>query len=87
MSNEMYYNNLSNTIDVNGGLRNSMYVQPQSDVNEKILMLQRKVNELKECLADRESQLDWIKRTLKYTEVFELKQENEMLFNECKRLK
>ena len=84
---DTYYSSLNNSFDFNERLRNDKYLAPITNINETVLTTQRKVNELKELLADRESQLDWVKRTLKYTEINELKQENEMLYTECKRLK
>ena len=88
MPNDMYeYSGLNNTIDLPNSLSKSQLISPRSDSKETIFKLQRKITELKELLADRESQLEWIKKTLKYAEVSELKQENDMLYNECKRLR
>lgn len=84
---DSYYSNFNSSFDLNETARNGGLRMPISNVNESVLAMQRKVNDLKELLADRESQLDWVKRTLKYTEINELKQENELLYSECKRLK
>lgn len=63
------------------------FASPRYGTNEMIFRLQRKVNELKEMLAESQSQCDFLKRTIKYTEINEIKQENQMLYTECKRLK
>lgn len=84
---DLYYGSLNSSFDLNETARNGGFLVPMPNVNESVLSMQRKVNDLKELLADRESQLDWVKRTLKYTEINELKQENELLYSECKRLK
>ena len=79
---------LTRTIDLNGSnTSRNMFFTPRKDNTESVLQLQRKINELKEMLSDKDAQCDFLKRTLKFTEINELKQENEILYSECKRLR
>lgn len=62
MQNEMYeYNGLNNTIDIQNGVSKSHLISPRADSNELIFKLQRKIANLKEMLAERESEIEWIK--------------------------
>ena len=49
--------------------------------------LNRENNELKDALLDSNRQCEFLKRTLKYTQMNELKVENEMLNSELVRLR
>lgn len=79
---------LTKTIDLNGSnTSRNMFFTPRKESTENMFQLQRKVNELKEMLSDKDAQWEFLKRTLKFTEINELKQENEILYAECKRLR
>lgn len=62
MQDEMYeYSGLNNTIDLPNGISNSHMISPRADSNDLIFKLQRKIASLKEMLAERESEIEWIK--------------------------
>ena len=75
------------TIERSGKSTRRLFMNPRSDANEMIYRLQRQVNELKAMLADSQAECDWVKRTIKFTEISEIKKENQTLYDECKRLK
>lgn len=56
-------------------------------LKDENLSLKREIQKLKDALLDAERQCEWYKRTLKYTELNELKLENQIMNNELKRLR
>lgn len=57
------------------------------DGSDNPIKLQRQIRELNKVIEDKDTQINFLKKTIKYTESNELSMENKILYAECKRLK
>jgi len=74
---------LNSTVDLSGSLtQRNLFLSPNRESDGNILSLQFKINQLKEQVSDRDSQIIALKRSVKMTNINELKKENETLYEE-----
>lgn len=74
---------INNTIDIRGSQTNrNLFFSPQKDGDGSSISMQMKINELKDIIAEKDVQIDHLKKSIKYTQINELKQENEVLYEE-----
>ncbi|CAI2383697.1 unnamed protein product [Moneuplotes crassus] len=57
------------------------------DGSDNPIKLLRQIRELNKVIEDKDTQINFLKKTVKFTEVNELKQENQILYQECRRLR
>lgn len=76
---------LHNTIDPRGHgsySHRKPFITPRKESSENMIQLSRKIAELKELITEKDAQIDFLKRTVKYTNINELQQENGILYGE-----
>ena len=77
---------LANSLDMSARSSRNKFFSPPAEGRESMMTLQRKVGELKEVLADRESQVETLKRNIRSNQIDTLKNENNMLYAKWRRL-
>lgn len=86
-SEQLDIGNLGNIIDAPGSQTGRKLFNFRRDGSDNPIKLQRKIKELNELLNDKDTQIDFLKKTIKFTEANELKQENDILYAECRRMR
>lgn len=71
---------LNSSLDMSARTSRNRFFSPGDDLSNSKYTIQRKMGELKDTLADKESELEYLKQTLKHNKSEKLKQENKMLY-------
>lgn len=71
---------LNSSLDMSARSSRNKFFSPPAEGRESMMTLQRKFGELKEVLADRESQMETLKRNIRSNQIDTLKNENNMLY-------
>lgn len=66
---------------------NTFSVQRSIDENDNERKLQIKIINLEELLSEKDSTIDFLKRKINFTKINELKEENDVLYEEWKRMR
>lgn len=77
---------LNSSLDMSARSSRNKFFSPPAEGRDSMMTLQRRVGELKEVLADRESQVETLKRNIRSNQIDTIKNENNMLYAKCRRL-
>jgi hypothetical protein len=76
---------LHNTIDPRGHgsySHRKPFIAPRKEPTEYMVQMQNKIAEFKDIISKKDAQIDFLKRTVEFTNINEMQQENSVLYSE-----